>query len=290
MWKVPGCPWGGWGRATGGIRANIIGSRAATLREIVRFVTNHKTSSSSNADTHVHAFQFRRFQVLLGGNTLAHRYTAPYGDGTVVRSVIRDVELTHQCEQDRRPAVQRGPGSAVSNHAAAPRSAPSLARASETLRTVDLDDKLLSDALTSKSITFYEEFLHVIVCTRIVCRLHAARQKRNPARDGGAPTQGEVLKNTRISQLSLDARTQGAASGRGHVRRSGAAAAVAAISASRPLKKMAVAPYTACGAPEGRGCEEAISRLLAPLRASASRLLRGNGRAARAQVRAVPPK
>jgi hypothetical protein len=132
--------------------------------------------------------------------------------------------------------------------------------------------------------------LHVIVCTRIVCRLHAARQKRNPARDGGAPTQGEVLKNTRISQLSLDARTQGAASGRGHVRRSGAAAAVAAISASRPLKKMAVAPYTACGAPEGRGCEEAISRLLAPLRASASRLLRGNGRAARAQVRAVPPK
>ena len=29
-----------------------------------------------------------------------------------------------------------------------------------------------------------------------------------------------------------------------------------------------VVPYTACGAPEGRGCEEAIGRLLAPMRAT----------------------
>ena len=52
--------------------------------------------------------------------------------------------------------MQRGPGSAVSNHVAAPRSAPSLTRASETLRTVNLDYKVLFDTTTSNSSTFYK--------------------------------------------------------------------------------------------------------------------------------------
>jgi hypothetical protein len=67
---------------------------------------------------------------------------------------------------------------------------------------------------------------------------------------------------------------------RGHVRRGGAAAAVAsaATSTSRPLKKMAVGPFTGCGPPVGWGCEVAIDCLLAPLRASASTWTHAIGR------------
>ena len=44
-----------------------------------------------------------------------------------------------------------------------------------------------------------------------------------------------------------------------------AVVAAAAVSMSAPLKQVAAVPYTACGAPEGKGCEaEAIDRLLAP--------------------------
>ena len=66
----------------------------------------------------------------------------------------------------------------------------------------------------------------------------------------------------------------------------GAAAvvAVAAAEAAAAVEELAVVPYTACGAPEGKGCEEAMLASSPPTRCRAS----GSAASARPIARAAP--
>ena len=85
---------------------------------------------------------------------------APPGGGTPAHLLIRPAHPTlHSIIVTL--VARRGPaGSTVSNHVTAPRSAPSLTRASETHCTTNLDYKVLFDTTTSNSSTFYKEFTH----------------------------------------------------------------------------------------------------------------------------------